>query len=373
MKLIKKGKKVMFKPIFSITPSIIQLLVAIEKTKQDIQNLPITLTVLMSLCEAARLETIHFSTYIEGNRLTFEQVEGLIKGGSTFPGRNRDEEEILGYYAALEKIKELVSIHHLITQKDVQCLHALVMGGGKTNIKPTPYRESQNVIYDGASKKIVYLPPEAKDVQQLMTDLIEWANQSEKENVPCPLRAAIVHYQFATIHPYFDGNGRTARLLATTMLGRGGYDLKGLYSLEEYYAKNLSEYYNALSVGPSHNYYFGREEADITSWLVYFCQGMLQSFEKIKTHALRAFQKGFEDKSQAIRELDARQQAVLTLFQKCGVVTAKDIQTFFSLSSRAASALCVKWLQAGFLVLKDPSKKNRSYQLHQKINKKLFD
>ena len=73
-----------------------------------------------------------------------------------------------------------------------------------------------------------------------MGQLLDWLRLSEREGVPCPIRAWIAHYQFATIHPYYDGNGRTARLLTTLILHRGGYDLKGLYSLEEYYARDLS-------------------------------------------------------------------------------------------------------------------------------------
>jgi Fic family protein len=363
----------MFKPIFTITPQITQLLIRIELLKKEIQDLPITPTVLTSLRESARLETMHYSTYIEGNRLTLDQVQELVKAGATFPGRKRDEKEILGYHAALQKIKSFSSIQEPFTQKDIQYIHALVMGGGKIKIKPTPYRDGQNAIYDSNTKKIIYLPPEAKDIKKLMSDLVEWINQTEQNNFPCTLCAAIVHYQFATIHPYFDGNGRTARLLATIILHRGGYDLKGLYSLEEYYAKNLQAYYNAISIGPSHNYYLGRVQADITSWLDYFCKGMIDSFEKVKTHALLEYHKGFEDKSKFLRELDAQQQATLTLFKKRKVITSKDVAIFFNLKPRTARALCLKWLREGFLVLNDPAKKSRKYELNPEISKNLFE
>ena len=118
--------------------------------------------------------------------------------------------------------------------------------GGK---KPTPYRGGQNVIRDAGSRRIVYMPPEASDVPRLMKELVDWLRRSEREGVPCPIRAGIAHYQFATIHPYYDGNGRTARLLTTLILHRGGYDLKGLYSLEEYYARDLSAYYGRWRSG----------------------------------------------------------------------------------------------------------------------------
>jgi Fic family protein len=362
----------MFNPVFSINTDLSSKLVQLAELRQEIQNLPITPMILASLRESVRLRTVHFSTYIEGNRLTIEQIEDLVKLGTTFPGRKREETEVLGYYAALEQIKMLSSSSRPLIERDIQLLHGLVMGGGKTNVTPSPYRDGQNAIYDGGTRSIVYLPPEAHDVPLLMSDLVAWITQAEHTQLPCPLRAAVAHYQFATIHPYYDGNGRTARLLATLLLHRGGYDLKGLYSLEEYYAKNLPAYYSAISIGPSHNYYMGRAEADITTWVDYFCSGMIDSFEKVKMHALMAYHKGFEDKSEDLRDLDHRQQAVLSLFKKSKTVMAKDIQMFFSMSPRSTRSLCLKWLKNGFLIVKDQSKKNRSYQLHPDLEAKLF-
>lgn len=363
----------MLKPVFTITTQLAQLLMRIEEVKAEINNLPITPTVLASLRQSARLKTTHYSTMIEGNQLTIDQVEGLIALGSTFPGRKRDEKEVLGYYAALEKIKTFAVKSRLLTEKDIQYIHAIVIHGGTTSVKPSSYRDGQNAIYDGQTKNLVYLPPEAHDVPKLMGDLIDWINQSEKNAIPSPLVAAIAHYQYATIHPYYDGNGRTARLLATILLYRGGYELKGLYSLEEYYAKNLPAYYEAISVGPSHNYYFGREEADITPWISYFCHGMIDSFEKVKTYALLAYNKGDSDTSRVLRNLDAQQQAILVLFQKTNVITAKDVALFFAVAPRTARALCIKWASAGFLVIKDSAKKSRTYQLHPNLSACLFE
>ncbi len=98
------------------------------------------------------------------------------------------------------------------------------MSDGKTRIKPTPYRDGQNVIKDSGTGTIVYMPPEAKDVHGLMRNLVSWIK--ENEEIPCPIVASIAHYQFATIHLYYDGNIRTSRLLTTLILHLGGYDLK---------------------------------------------------------------------------------------------------------------------------------------------------
>jgi len=111
-----------------------------------------------------------------------------------------------------------------------QTLYGLVMEGKK---HPSSYRDGQNVIKDSMSGAIVYMPPEAKDVPALMLDLIGWINgETSKAELPIPIIAAIAYYQFATIHPYYDGNGRTARLLTNLVLHKSGYGLKGIYSLE---------------------------------------------------------------------------------------------------------------------------------------------
>jgi Fic family protein len=211
------------------------------------------------------------------------------------------------------------------------------------------------------------MPPEAKDVPRLMADMIAWIKDSEVQGLPCPIRAGIAHYQFATIHPYYDGNGRTARLLTTLILHLGGYGLKGLYSLEEYYARNLGAYYEALSIGPSHNYYLGRAEADITEWVQYFCGGAADSFENVRKRASEAAGTGVEDSSPGLRKLDPRQRKALELFRHSDAITSRDIANLFTLSQRAARNLLAGWVEQGFLLVADPAKKSRKYRLANEI------
>ena len=350
-----------FNPTFTITPAAASDLMRIEAVKQAIQTLPITPRVLANLRETARLFSTHYSTMIEGNRLTQEQVAQVIGADRRFPGREREQDEVKGYYAALDEAERLAKRREKVSEAALQKLHALVMGGGKTRVKSTPYRDGQNVIRDAHSKGIVYMPPEAKDVPWLMKQLIAWINQ--KDELPAPIKAGIAHYQYATIHPYYDGNGRTARLLTTLILHLGSYDLKGLYALEEYYARNLRDYYEALTVGPSHNYYIGRAEADITRWIAYFIDGMATSFEKVRDQALREAEKGGKDQSKLLRNLDGKQRGALTLFQKSREITAKDVAGLFGYKPRTAALLCQRWVERGFLETTDPAKKSRRYKL----------
>ncbi len=351
-----------FTPFYTLTPKIAACLMRIEAIKEKVSDLPLTPTVLNSLRETARLFTTHYSTMIEGNQLGPDQIEEVLKHGGHFPGRERDELEIKGYYVALDQAEKWAAAQAKVSEKSIQTLHALVMAGGRKAVKPTKYRDGQNVIRDARTKTIIYMPPEAKDVGDLMRALITWIHKQAA--LPCPLVAAIAHYQLATIHPYYDGNGRTARLLTTLILHVGGYDLKGLYSLEEYYARDLGAYYEALSIGESHNYYFGREKADITKWIEYFIEGMMVSFENVLKHM--AAVQSTTDHSHLIRSLDARQRRVLQLFHEFEVITSHQIGELFSFQPRTSSALCAEWVKNGFLSIADPSNRARKYKLSKK-------
>jgi Fic family protein len=202
-----------FNPIYEISAAIAKNLMRIEAAKQKVSMLPLNPTVMASLRESAKLHTTHYSTMIEGNLLTPNQIKDVITLQGHFPGRERDEKEVKGYFAALAQLEHYVALQRPITEKIIQTLHALVMSDGRAKVNPTPYRKGQNVIRDSSSGTIVYLPPESKDVPTLMHHLVKWIK--ENHELPCPIVAAIAHYQFATVHPYYDGNGRTTRLLTT--------------------------------------------------------------------------------------------------------------------------------------------------------------
>ncbi len=343
----------------------------IEAAKEKVAHLPLTPTVLASLRETARLYTTHYSTMIEGNRLAPDQVEEVVKHKGHFPGRERDEQEVKAYYSALAKVEQLAALGSSVDEKIIQTLHALVLAEGRTKAKPTPYREAQNVIRDGRTRAIVYMPPEANDVPALMKGMVNWINAAS--DIPCPIVASIAHYQFATIHPYYDGNGRTARLLTTLILHLGEYDLKGLYSLEEYYARNLGAYYEAISVGDSHNYYMGRAEADITKWVEYFVDGMAVSFENVLKRMNEVDGKRSPDKSALLRKLDPRQRKVLSLFQEFETITSKQIGELFGFKPRTCSQICSTWVESGFLEIANPSNKARKYRLSKSCQVTLSD
>lgn len=149
-----------FQPQFRISSATAKALMAIEASRVAVDRLPVTPQMIASLRESARLMTTHYSTQIEGNRLTLPQVEEVIAGGGGFPGRERDEREVQNYYKAADEIESLAALKRKLTEKDIQTIHGLAFDGKKC---PTPYRAGQNLIRNSGSGDITYLPPEAKN------------------------------------------------------------------------------------------------------------------------------------------------------------------------------------------------------------------
>lgn len=149
-------------------------------------------------------------------------------------------------------------------------------------------------------------------------------------------------------------------LLTTLALNKNGYDLKGIYSLEEYYAKDLQGYYEAITIGDSHNYYLGRAEVDITKWVEYFVNGMAIAFKSVYNKAKE--QGNSKDEIKILRELDAKQRQILNLFEIQKYVTSKDIADFFKFAPRTARQLATNWVNIVFLISVGEGKKALHYQ-----------
>jgi len=344
---------------FSFTPDIIRSLQIIERARTEVDLTVLPTAVAEGLRLRARMRSTHFSTRIEGNRLTLAEAEQAVFGRKEFPGRERDTLEVQHYFQALAQIEEWVEQELPITEDRIRKLHAVIYSGKRTC--PTPYRDGQNVVRDGAGG-IVYLPPEAKDVPGLMSELLEWIRHAEAEQ-PVPVIAGMAHYQFVTIHPYYDGNGRTARALATWILYRGHYDLGKFYSLEEVYAHDLDGYYAALVTHPHHNYYEGRADAEVTTWLAYFLKGMASVFEAVAQEVRDKSSQGERSVNPLLLRLDRRGRMVLGLFDRQAEITANDVANVLDLSPRQARDLLSKWVNDGWLEMSEPARKSRRYRL----------
>lgn len=263
------------------------------------------------------------------------------------------------YYKAMNYIEKCLAQDLPFSEKLIKKTHDLVEGA------TSPYRDGQNAIYDNASGNIVYLPPEAKDVPGLMKSLIDFVRNDQQ--TPRVIVAGLVHYQFVTIHPYYDGNGRTARLLTSFLMRKYGYGLKDIYSLEEYYANDLAGYYSALATHPHHNYYEGRENADLTGWIEYFVRGVADVFEKIQVKTETTNSR--KDFSGEMRQLDVTQRKILELFTEFREITSIQIAEYLGMSQQSARLLANRWVDDEFMIISNHSKKARKYRLAEKFEK----
>jgi len=354
---------VIYKPTFRVTSPMFNLIGKMEAAREIVQSVALPLDIEREFREDASAKMTHYSTKIEGNRLTLKQTRELIEG-HTVIAREIDKREAMNYYDCLDLIHRHSKTKKPITEKIIKKIHSVVQKGIVKGKLRGEYREAQNAIYDSATRKAVYFPPEAKEVPLLMKPFLSWLN-GDPETHPI-LKAGVAHYQFVSIHPFMDGNGRTARALATLILYQRGYDLKRFYSLEEYYAEDLKGYYDALHECQGVHYY-DNPNPDITLWLEYFLNGAAIIFERVKEKALLASQKRLSPQSgkdvELLQKIGPRERRVLTHFRKNLQIRTKNLCTLFGIKERTARDLLGKWMEAGLIKKQGAGKRDAYYVL----------
>jgi Fic family protein len=365
LEALLKKKIRRWSPHYVLTPKAGAALMEIEAAKTLVEVSPLPLVAAEELRRRARLRSTHFSTRIEGNRLSLAEAERAIDSPRVvFKGRERDVTEVRNYWEALLRIERWAAEGKPLTEDLIRRIHGFVMNGPHS--KPTHYRDGQNAIREAGSGSLIYLPPEAKDVPGLMSGLVGWITWAERNDIPVPALAGLAHYQFVTIHPYYDGNGRTARLLATFLLHRGGYGLNGYLSLEESHAHDLEKYYGQLETHPHHNYYFGREKADLTKWVEYFLVLVANVFKNAKEETLSFYAKVQGGGDPPMKNLDPRLRVVLGHFGHEETITSTQSAKALGLSDRMVRLLLANWVRDGILVVANPSNRKRAYGLSAK-------
>lgn len=361
-----------YNPQFKVSSKIVTCLTSIEKAKEAVDGLHLPFDLELKFRKEAFVKSTHYSTKIEGNTLSMAQTRKLLEGQDII-ARERDKREVLNYYDCLEFISKSAQSKKLVTEKLIKEIHAINLNGILKGKLRGHYREAQNVIMNSAAKSIVYMPPEAKDVDPLMKNLVGWLNH-EKDIHPI-IKAGVAHYQFVTIHPFMDGNGRTARALATYILYHANYDLKQFISLEEFYSEDRSKYYQELQNCQGHNYY-NRPNADITSWLEYFIYGVAVVFEEVKNNAVEANKKSRSEAPKEIIKLleniGQRERRLLKFFKKEAQLKTNDVSKLFKIKDRSARDLIKRWLDMNLLERKGTGDKNAYYVLTPQY-RKLID
>lgn len=193
-----------------------------------------------------------------------------------------------------------------------------VRGG---TLEPGRYRKVQNYVANSLTREIIYTPPPPSKVLGLMRELVEWLNK--EASISPVLISGIAQYQFVNIHPFLDGNGRTARVLCTLILYQNGYDFKRLFSLSECYDKNRRNYYDAIQSVRDN-------DMDMTAWLEYFTEALRAQLIEVKTKGERAIKKEVIIERAGRLNLNERQQKILIYLLKKKGTDLFSLQSFQS-------------------------------------------
>lgn len=239
------------------------------------------------------------SSKIEGTQTNMEEAF-LSKEEIAYEKRD-DWEEVQNYISAMNEAVKL--LHRLpFSSRLIKQTHKILLQGVRGEHKlPGEYRTSQNWIGGASISDAAFIPPIHSSINELISDLEIFAND-EISPLPDLIKIAIIHYQFETIHPFLDGNGRVGRLLITIYLVSKGILKQPILYLSDFFEKNRMLYYDNLMRTRTHN--------DINQWLKFFLTGIIETAKKGVTtfDGILQLQKSLEEKLKSLgnRNMDAR-------------------------------------------------------------------
>lgn len=372
-----------FLPRFGYSHAMVRHLGQIESARAVISVLPLPPDQELRLRHTARQRATRHSTRIEGNTLNSTEVgQAVVSVSKT---QTEMQQEVRNYWRALEWIEEQLEANRQPSEEYIRELHSIILvrGKGRRGTR-SDYRKGECPVVDSATGRIDYAPPEPRDVPSLMRDLVRWWSSGEAQELPGPVRAGLLAHRFVSIHPFGDGNGRTARALATTELWRSGYDMRGFLSLEEHYTADLNAYYDNLQMGLPVNYYDGRHDPDHSQWLAYFLATMASASQNLEQQAISLYAPERRE-APPWENLRRVQQQLLNrlLFRGLEDIEAgmsfspSDMVEWFGVSPNTARDWLTKWREEGFVQpLRPEAERVRAYALTEKwsaLVKMAFD
>ncbi|MBI2335159.1 MAG: Fic family protein [Deltaproteobacteria bacterium] len=268
----------MFEPKFTITNLLLSNIKKITSIISDLNHRSLPHTVLMKFEKKAASLSTYASTSIEGNPLPLTDVKRLLK---TRPAHIRNtEREVLNYNHALEELNKKIDAGQLNINLDLICnIQKQITEKLIENQRWGKLRNEPVFVNEPKSGQLVYLPPDHQDMSRFMNELLEFLH-IQKGKIDPLILAGIFHKQFVIIHPFVDGNGRTARLATKTILAEMGVNTFKLFSFENYYNQKVSTYFQ--KVGLLGNYYELEKAIDFTEWLEYFTDGIIDELLRVK-------------------------------------------------------------------------------------------
>jgi len=292
------------------------------------------------------------SSRIEGIRTHMD--EAVMAPEQINPERRDDWQEVQNYIEAmneaLDGLAQLPLSNRLLKQA-----HAILLRGVRGDHKlPGEFRKSQNWIGGTSLKDAIYIPPGHDEIAELMTDLEKFWHNDHIE-VPHLIRIAISHYQFETIHPFLDGNGRIGRLLVTLYLVSNGILEKPSLYLSDFFEKNRGAYYDALTTV--------RTSDNLIHWIKFFLNAVIQTALKGQQtfRDILVLRNQTDGKIVSLgRKAENARKLIMHLYQK-PVLSGSAIAQFLTITPRAANALINDLERLNILKEITGFKRNRVY------------
>lgn len=299
------------------------------------------------------------SSKIEGTQTNME--EALLSEEDVPLDKRDDWTEVHNYINAMnEAIRMLENLP--FSSRLIRSVHSTLLSGVRGEHKqPGEFRRSQNWIGGSSINDAIFVPPVHSSIPDLMEDIEKFVH-NEKIFLPELLKIAIIHYQFETIHPFLDGNGRVGRLMITLYLVSKGILKRPILYLSDYLEKHRNSYYkNLMAV---------RMENDLNSWLKFFLTGVIETANNgVKTFEnILALQKENEDKIKTLGSRSANAMKVITELYKKPLADANMVANYANISIPSAYTLITNLEKLGILSEVTGGKRGRVY-----IFKKYFD
>jgi len=329
----------MFQPRFQISQVLSEFLTEIAVFREKIVSAKVLPKREIFLSNKARLRMIHSSTAIEGNPLDLREVEQILAGKMVSGIKEKDRLEVINYQKVLDFIDKKAKLDKFDWEKSILKIHRLITKGMLANSESGFYRQGPVFVIQRPENKLVYKAPEAKLATKMMTEFCQWLNNNEQTELSPVIMAGIGHHQLVTIHPFTDGNGRTARALATLILYRKNYDIRKLFALEDYYNLDRQRYYQAIAGA--------RKNKDLTSWLEFFCQGFLYELDQV-WEQIEEFSFGLKEEKKQVY-LSKRQRRILDFIMVNGRIYRSDVVDIGTVSEKTAYRELEFLRQEGFI------------------------
>lgn len=330
----------MYQPLFTITPEINNRIVQLERIRTIIASSKILPKEEIILRHRALVDAVHSSTSIEGNPLNKEQVENVISG-QIIRASQQAIIEVQNYKKALDWMEKRTQTLQKITLRDVFRLHHITLNGLLHPAKVGIFRSGPVYIVDviGQEEQVRYTGPSPSALSKLCQDLFIWL-YSAKNTLHPLLKAGIFHYEFVSIHPFGDGNGRVTRLLTLLYLRQNSYGFRNALIPDTYYLQNRQGYYHALRQADS---YRQQRVADITPWLEYFTKGLVDVASQLE-HDISVVK--VQSSNQTPIRLSRQELKILDFARQVGQISLKDVLDILEVPKRTAQrwlADLVKW------------------------------